>query len=125
MLAIKCKATMRLDRKTVFLGITASFRLKPFAFVKNSRESNHYLFFIIFLRVFPWINASAERFVRGVAAISGDRSSGSLLDKIAPLSEDGIRNILKSGLIFVRIRPIVIEDLRIFYQAAAATLKSL
>jgi len=73
----------------------------------------------------PWINASAERFAKGIAAISGVSNVDSILDLIAPISDKGIRNILRSGLIFVKIKPVNIEDIRIFYEATAKILRSL
>ncbi|MDO8536520.1 MAG: radical SAM protein [Candidatus Omnitrophota bacterium] len=71
------------------------------------------------------INQSTERFVRGLAAIAGTYAYEPLLDEIAKKDENGIRQLLATGLILVRIRPIDINEIVEFHKHEAEVLKSL
>jgi len=72
------------------------------------------------------INESAERFAHGLAAMAGSSIlDKDFLDKIAPLSEKGLRQLLTSGMILVKIRPINVNEIQELYKASAAILRSL
>ncbi|MFA5143843.1 MAG: hypothetical protein WC522_06740 [Candidatus Omnitrophota bacterium] len=71
------------------------------------------------------INESTERFIRGIAAIAGSASYEVLLDELAKMDASGIRQLLATGLILIRIRPIDTKEIVEFHERDAAVLKSL
>jgi len=71
------------------------------------------------------INQSTERFVRGLSAMAGTSAYQALMDEIAKKDDSGIRQLLGTGLILIKIRPIDTNEIVQFHRGEAEALKSL
>jgi len=71
------------------------------------------------------INTALERYAQRLAWIGGTTDYKGLLKSIAPMGPDGVRQLIDSGLITVKIRPIDINAIKDFYKAESEVLRSL
>ncbi|MDD5439522.1 MAG: phosphotransferase, partial [Candidatus Omnitrophica bacterium] len=72
------------------------------------------------------INLSTERFVRGLAAMAGTTDYEAFMEEIAGKDpKSGIRQLLTTGLILIRIRPIDTREIVEFHKREAEILRAL
>jgi len=72
------------------------------------------------------INNAVEQFIMALAIMSGAPISQDTLNELAAMDEKtGIRNLIASGLILVKIRPIDTNEIKQFHESEAEVLRAL
>ena len=73
----------------------------------------------------PQINSAVSAVARGIATLAGVPVSEDVLQAIAKKDTAGMLELLKSGLILVRIRPVDGSEIRALHEAEAEVLRAL
>jgi hypothetical protein len=73
----------------------------------------------------PQINSAVSAVARGIATLAGVPVSEDVLQAIAKKDTEGMLELLRSGLILVKIRPVDGSEIRALHEAEAEVLRAL